>query len=224
MNISSRSLRRFVALLLATALSGLDSVAAAAVTITGAVSATVNSGGSAPGANINDTFNQNGLSAPYVSDLTPFQPYVSNTLHTSVFFGFEWFSALGTTASVTYDLGELDVIDGVALWNEDAAGIGTLDLFWSPDNTTFISWATGLTPTNNPFGSSPYPADVFALTPVNARYVRFDMSNCPQSGGVASGCAIGEVAFRDPEMVPEPAPLALIALGLIGLGISRRIS
>jgi hypothetical protein len=226
MNISSISLRFFVPLLVVTALGGLNSAAVAAVMITGAVSATVNSGGTRPGTNINDTFNQNGLSGPYVSDVTPFQPYVSNTSHTLVFIGFEWFSLQGTTtASVTYDLGELDVIDGVALWNEEASGIGILDLFWSPDNSTFTSWATGLTPTNNPF-NLPYLADVFDLTPVNARYVRFDMSNCPQPpiGVSFPSCSIGEVAFRDPEVaaVPEPTILTLLGIGLAGLVAMRR--
>ena len=155
MSISFISLRHFMALLLATALSGLDSAAAtAAGTITGAVGATVNSGGNRAGTRINGTLNQNGLFTPYVSDATPFQPYV---------------------------------------------------------------------PTNNPNNRASYHADVFALTPVTARYVRFDMSNCPQPNSAFPSCSIHEAVFRDPDAgtVPEPTTLAVLGIGLVSLGMRR---
>jgi hypothetical protein len=221
---SSTKLGFLVSILITAALFDSNGDAAAAVFITGAVDATVNSGGTRTPTSINNTFNQAGLSAPYVSDVTLFQPYVTITTHTNLFICCEWFSLEGTTsASVTYDLGELDLIDGVALWNEEVSGIGTLDLFWSTDNSTFSPWAINLKPIDNNLGG-PYSAQVFNLSPVNARYFRFDMSDCPQIPGFFPACSIGEVAFRDPDdnVVPEPTALALLGISLAALITTRR--
>ncbi len=143
------------------------------------------------------------------------------TTHTSIFAGYEWFGNFGTTAAtVTYDLGSVKSFDRLALWNEESSGIGLLDLWTSIDGTTFTSLASGLTPFDNPLAN--YPAEVFSVG-ATARYVRFDMSRCPQADpGTYVGCAIGEVAFRSSTDVPEPAMLGLLGLGLVGLVGSRR--
>jgi hypothetical protein len=153
--------------------------------------------------------------------------------HTSRFLGYEWFSNLNaTTAQVTYDLGAVMQIDRLALWNEESSGAGTLDLSYSLDGTNFFALATGLIPTDNialigdpadrisleppPF----YGADLFTFALTNARYVRFDMSNCATGNDDYNACAIGEVAFSNP--VPEPATLIFVGSGLAGLALRRR--
>ena len=213
-------LRRF-------ALSSLLALCATAQagTITSATSAVINSGG--PGAgSLQNTYNQAGLTSHYISGVTDFASYIASRPLHAVAFTNEWFSELGTTAaSVTYDLGGLLSISGVALWNEDTSGIGALSLYQSADGINFTLLAGGLLPNNNAYNEV-YGPDVFAFAAVNSRYVRFDMSNCPQSGGTYNSCAIGEVAFNTSAAaaaVPEPASIALLGLGLAGIaGLRRR--
>lgn len=195
---------------------------ASAGVITSATSAVINSGGPGFGS-ITDTHNQNGLSSGYVSGVTDFMTYLSsNPSHTDIFSGFEWFSEVGSdSASVTYDLGAILAVSGMALWNEESSGIGNLNLFYSTDGVNFLSLASGISPTDNGAGS--YLADIITFGTVNAQFIRLDMSRCPQPvNGIFVACAIGEVAFDvEASAVPEPATLTLLGLGLVGL-IGRR--
>ena len=192
--------------------------------ILSATSAQINSGGPGSGS-INDTLNQNGLAIGYTSGVTDFDSYIaSNPSHTSTYSGFEWFSNPGSnSASVTYNLGSLQTIDALALWNEEAAGIGVLDLFTSTDGINFSVLSLGLSPTDNSPYPAPYFADVFSFSPISTQYIRFDMSACPQQPANYTSCAIGEVAFRQGQSnVPEPSAITLLGLGLAGIGFSRK--
>lgn len=193
------------------------------------VSATVDTNGPGFGS-ITNTFDQSGLSAGYTAGVTNFDDYIASApSHTTTFNGFEFFANSGTNSlQVTYDFGAATVINALALWNEEASGIASLNLLTSNDGINFTSLVSGLSPTNN---TVDYFADVFAFGAVSARYVRFSASGCPQSGiGAFPGCAIGEVAFRTGTLaapgVPEPASWAMMiaGFGLVGAAMRRRVA
>ena len=200
---------------------------AGAAVILSPVSAVIDSSGPGFGT-INDTFNQNGLTAGFTSGVTDFDAYLAgNPLHDWIFAGNEWFGNSGTSSAVvTYDLGALFTIDRLALWNEEASGIGLLDLLGSTDGIAFSPLASGLAPTDN-FETDDYAADVFAFAATQVRYVRFEMSDCPQplrdESAPFPACAIGEVAFSSgATAVAEPATLLLLGMGIASLGIGAR--
>lgn len=210
-------------LLLSAAVTAFAFAAAPAnAVIVGATGATINSGGPGFG-NIADTHNQNGLQSNYVSGVTDFDTFVASTYHTYIFSGYEWFSNQGSTsASVTYDLGSVRTINKMALWNEESSGIGLLDLSVSSDGVTFSSLLSGLSPTDNNSGNFDYLADVFVFASTAFRFIKMDMSRCPQVDSDFNACAIGEVAFNQVSAVPVPAALPLLVTGLAGLGYLGR--
>lgn len=190
-------------------------------------SAVINSGGPGNGS-INDTFNQSGLSSGYISGVTDFNSYIAtNPLHSFAFSGNEWFSSINNNSSiVTFDLGSIFTLDALALWNEDASGIGTLSLLGSSDGALFNALGV-FSPTNNEVNRD-YGPQVFTFAASAVRFVQFNMTDCPQPGQPSfNGCAIGEVAFRAAAVngaVPEPTTWALMLLGFgaVGFGMRRR--
>jgi hypothetical protein len=195
--------------------------------IVSAVAATVDANGQPGNGNIADTFNQNGLLVGYTSGVTNFNAYIAgNPRHTAFFGGNEFFGNDETTAlTVTYDLGSVQSIDALALWNEETSGIGVFDLLASTDGVTFTALLSGVTPFDNPVNSVPdYGAEVFTFGLTSARYFQIAASDCPQPDpGDFPGCAIGEVAFRA-GVIPEPGVWALmiVGFGLTGFAMRRR--
>lgn len=210
-------------MLAACAITALAAQPAAAQQIVGPASAVINSGGPGDGL-ITQTLDQSGLITPYVSGVTNFDSYVAtNPQHNFIFSGNEWFANAGSTsASVTYDLGAILGINALALWNEDVSGIGTLNLFSSTDGILFAA-LLGVNPADG-LNNVNYGPQVFGFGATNARFVRFDMTNCPQQPAGYESCAIGEVAFRTAATgaVPEPGTWAMMLLGFGGIGYSLR--
>lgn len=170
---------------------------APALPIYSPVGGVINSGGPGFGL-LSETYDQSGLLTNFVSGATDFESYIAtNPMHTYLFSGNEWWSNAGiSSASVTYDLGGVLSVSKLALWNEESAGIGSLDLWGSINDLDFFPLSLGLVPPDNQ-GDPPvdYGATVFSWAPTDLRYVRFDMSDCPQPQTTSTyseyGCSIG---------------------------------
>lgn len=205
---------------------GIASQAQAVGLIISPVSATASSEYDA-NFSITNTINQSGLSTGFNSGVDDFDTYLaSNPTHTLVALGNEWFTPEDVTnATVTYDLGNLFNINRLALWNEESSGIGSFDISVSTDNINYFNVASSLNPFDNPLNN--YPAEVFGFGASNARYVRFDVSGCPQPNpGSFNGCGIGEVAFGTfaTAEVPEPASTAGVGVAFLLGTLARKKS
>lgn len=211
-------------LAIAAALSAAALSTAQAGVVIGAQSAEIIAGAPGVGA-ISSTYDQYGLLDDYTSGVTDFDTYIaSNPLHVWDFsvvdagttYYYEWFSNFGTTtATVSYDLGEVYDVQGMALWNEDGNGIGKLNILGSLDGVTWTSLGSSLSPTNHAEGVD-YGADVFSWGTTAVRFVKLEASQCPSSSTWV-GCSIGEVAFNATP-VPEASSVAMAGLGLAVVG------
>lgn len=223
----------FKQIAIAAALTAAALSSAQAGVIVSAQSATILSGGGDGSAgNITSTHDLEGLFTNYTSGVTDFDTYIAgNPLHVPDFsvvdqgttYYYDWFAAFGSTSmSVSYDLGTAMITHGLALWNEDANGIGSLTISASLDGVNWTTLGSGLTPTDNPTAQN-YGADVFSWGDTTARYIKLDGSACPVVPGGWAGCSIGEVAFNV-TAVPEPSSIAMAGLGLalVGAVAARR--
>lgn len=186
-----------------------------------------NTGGNFGGGyEIGNTINQSGLSTGFVSGVDDFDVYLAGSpSHTFIASGFEWFTPLDVTSStITYDLGAEYTLTRLALWNEEFSGIADMSVATSNDPLFGTSTAVGaFSPTDSPFDTV-YLAQVFALTPTSARYVRLEVSG-PNTPSLGNYVSMGEIAFATgaATVVPEPSALALlVGAGLAGAGVLMR--
>ena len=199
--------------LLAVALA-VTSLPAAAAVIVGATGATTNMGESFP---LVHSIDQSGLSPGYTSGVTDFDAYVLVGRHQSAP-GTDWVSD-SLRGSAVFDLGALYPIDAMAVWNFGTAqgnpsfAIQDITLDYSLDGVLFSP--LGAYTLANPNGAPDTLAQILAFGSVSAQYVRMNVLST-----YGSPAALGEVAFRS--TIPEPGSLALLGLGLLGLGAAGR--
>lgn len=175
-----------------------------------------------PGYDVGDLINQSGLTAGFVSGVTDFDAYIAGDPRHSWALENEWFSPFNTAGAVLeMDLGATFKLLSLALWTDEYWGAGKVTIATSTDGVSFTDVGDGL-PSDWATGPQNYPADVFALNPSSARYVRLTLSDCPQPlSAPEGGCGLGEVAF-EAGGVPEPDTWAMMIMGFGLLGVAAR--
>jgi hypothetical protein len=167
---------------------------------------------------------QSGLTATYTSGVTDFASYLSgNPEHD--FLGNSYYSKDSAPGSVTFDLGNVFDLDGMAMW-------GTSSLFTARNFDLFASETgndgsfVGLGSFLQDYETGLDTAQVFDFAPTTAQFIRMDIKDSYLNTNRAG---IGEVAFRaaaatpEPESVPEPATIfgLLTTLGLGALSAKK---
>lgn len=173
--------------------------------------------GTAAGSTAN-LINQSGLSTGYVSGVTDFASYIGGgPTHVLNSATTAWASNSGPTLGyLDFDLGSVLSIQNFALWTQgNTNAVNSFTLFSALDPGFTMSLAN-LGSFNAAIGLN---AQTFAVSG-NGEFVRLQINSIHGGPNVN----IGEVAFdvAAASTVPEPASIALLGLGLLGFGISRR--
>ena len=129
----------------------------------------------------------------------------------------DWVS-LAVTGTITFNLGGLHNLDGMAVWNFNTAnifGVQALTVAGSTDGVNFSAIAGA--PSVFAIGQffAPESAQLFSFS-TTASFIRFTITS---NYGALTGTGLSEVMF---DTVPEPASCALLGAGLAALAYLRR--
>ncbi len=155
----------------------------------------------------------------FTSGVTDFDAYLATTpLHTFVALNNEWFAPTGvSTGVIDWDLGSVQSVDRVAIWNEDAHGVQRMNIYTSNDPGFGVSTFIGAFTLTDTTVNADYPADVLAIGGPAARYVRFEILSSYNGSLGQPTASLGEVVFS----VPTPGAAGVLALAGLA-GVRRR--
>jgi hypothetical protein len=156
---------------------------------------------------LDNAINQSGLSTTYTSGVTEFASYLSGNPTQS--FSVSWIGSSSAPGSVTFDLGNVFDLDGMAMWG--TAGVTSVkdfDLFASLTGVdgSFVSLGSFV----QNFESGADTAQVFNFNTTTAQFIRMDITDSYQA---SNSVGIGEVAFRTADVTPEPVPEPMTIFG-----------
>lgn len=169
----------------------------------------------------NNMINQSTLSAGYVSGVTDFDTYAAGNPTANCNNCTPYYFGKGDIGSgnIDFDLGGVYSVDRFGLWNGGYRGIINAELFTSITADFASATSVGvINPTRSGSADLRENLQVFDLIDTNAQFVRLSIySHATNILGVAG------VAFDvNSSSVPEPATLALLGIGLAGIGFSKR--
>jgi len=170
--------------------------------------------------------NHGGLLTDFFSGISDFDSYIAGDPQHSIIGKFsEWFSEESQTGAIlTFDMGSVMLLDRLALWNDEALGVGSVSVALSSDGAAYTGVGS-FSPTDWPYYFASYGADIFAFAATPAQFIQLTLSGCPQPDafpGTTGGCGLGEVAFRQAAAVPEPLTLSVFGIGAGLLMLRRR--
>jgi len=120
-----------------------------------------------------------------------------------------------TSGSITFDLGGLYDLDGMAIWNFNGfnlVGVKDVSIFASTDGINFTPIDGAPTQFAIGANAAPEAAELFSFTRT-ASFVRFDVLSA--YGNFDFG--LSEVMFTGSAVVPEPSGVALVVSGMVTL-------
>jgi hypothetical protein len=125
-----------------------------------------------------------------------------------------------TSGSITFDLGGLYALDGMAVWNFNGfnlTGVKDVIVLGSTDGINFTTIAGAPTQFAIGANAAAEPAELFSFSRT-ASFVRLDVLST--YGSFDFG--LSEVMFTGSPVVPEPSSLVLVASGMVTLALSRK--
>jgi hypothetical protein len=167
------------------------------------------------GGSVGHLIDQSGLSVPFISGVTDFETYVAtNPTHAGLTGANGWASASHVTSGyLEFDLGSDYALSTFALWTQN--NTSAIDSF-SLSSALDAGFTIGVTNLGSFTAAKTLAMQTFTVSGTG-EFIRLQVNT---TFG-ATNVNIGEVAF-DTELLPEPATVAILGVGLAGIGFTRR--